>query len=373
MKFELFYQDSRSRARAGRMTLYHGRVDTPVFMPVGTAGSVKALTPEDLEALGASIILGNTYHLYLRPGCDVIEKFGGLQRFTGWRKNFLTDSGGFQVFSLAELAKLSEEGVAFQSHIDGSRHMLTPEKSIAIQTCLNSDIMMCLDQCIGYPAKEMDVLAALRLTTCWAARCKQAWLAAGKASQNLFGIVQGGMFPKLREMSAHELVELDFPGYAIGGLSVGEPISEMYDMAEITLPLLPMEKPRYIMGVGTPEDLVELVGRGADMFDCVMPTRNARNGQLICWEGNMNISNSVWRYDERSASESCECYTCRNYSRAYLRHLYIARELLAYRLNSIHNLYFYEDLMRQMRTAILRGAFVEFKKAFYEKRRQGFE
>lgn len=373
MKFELLSQDSVTRARAGRLELAHGVVETPIFMPVGTAGSVKALTPEDLYALGAQIILGNTYHLYLRPGCDVIEKFGGLHAFVNWQKPMLTDSGGFQVFSLNELTKMREEGVTFRSHINGSRHELTPEKSIEIQSCLNSDIMMCLDQCMAYPAEEKKVLDALKLTTRWAKRCKDAWLATGKTNQALFGIVQGGMFPALREMAAHELMEIDFPGYAVGGLSVGEPIPEMYAMAELTLPLLPENKPRYVMGVGTPEDLVELVSRGADMFDCVMPTRNARNGQLICWEGNLNIANSRWRYDTRPLSAACGCYTCRNYSRAYLRHLYIAKELLAYRLNSIHNLYFYLNLAQKMRAAILTDAFPAFKKDFYAKRTQGFD
>lgn len=372
MEFQLLHQDAHSAARAGCLTLAHGAVETPIFMPVGTAGSVKALTPEHLAELNAQIILGNTYHLYLRPGCDVIEKFGGLHRFINWNKPILTDSGGFQVFSLNELTKMTEEGVTFQSHIDGSRHLLSPEKSVEIQSCLNSDIMMCLDQCVGFPAEEKTVLDALKLTTRWAARCKSAWQATGKTSQALFGIVQGGMFPHLRTMSAHELTELDFPGYALGGLSVGEPNAEMYAMAEIALPLLPPNKPRYIMGVGTPEDLVELTARGADMFDCVMPTRNARNGQLLAWEGAMNIANAKWRYDTRPVSLSCGCYTCQNYSRAYLRHLYIARELLAYTLNSIHNLYFYLDLAREMRKAILRDEFLTFKKSFYAKRAANF-
>ena len=267
-----------SRARTGRLTTAHGIIETPIFMPVGTLGSVKSISVEELEHCGAQIILGNTYHLYLRPGCEVIEHLAGLHEFIRWNKPMLTDSGGFQFFSLAKLAKFSDEGVAFQSHIDGSRHMFSPEKAVDIQMVLGSDIMMSLDWCMGYPATEKQAQEALKKTTMWARRGFDHWQQKGSVN-NLFGIVQGGMFPSLRQLSAQQLVEIDFPGFAIGGLSVGEPKDLMYEMADLTLPLLPDEKPKYIMGVGTPEDLVELVGMGCDMFDCVMPSRNARNGQ----------------------------------------------------------------------------------------------
>ena len=276
--FNVIAQSSDSRARAGVIQTDHGVIETPVFMPVGTLGTVKSLSPEELKDAGARIILGNTYHLYLRPGCEVIDQFEGLHRFMHWDRPILTDSGGFQVFSLARLAKLSEAGVTFQSHIDGSKHLLSPEKAIEIQTCLGSDIMMCLDQCIQYPATREQSLAALEITTQWAQRCKQAWKETETGSNTLFGIVQGSMFSDLRRQSAEELMNIGFPGYAIGGLSVGEPIELMLEMADFTLPLLPEDRPRYIMGVGTPENLIELAALGTDMFDCVLPTRNARNG-----------------------------------------------------------------------------------------------
>jgi queuine tRNA-ribosyltransferase len=337
-------------------------------MPVGTQATVKALSPEEVKAAGARIILGNTYHLYLRPGCDIISRFGGLHRFMNWDGPILTDSGGFQLFSLATLRTLSEAGYAFQSHIDGSRHMLSPEKSIEVQVCLNSDILMCLDQCLEYPATRDQAEEALALTTRWAARCKTAWQEQTDRRNSLFGIVQGGMFTELRQRSAEEITAIGFPGYAVGGLSVGEPKERMLEMAAHTLPLLPADRPRYIMGVGTPDDLVELVGLGADMFDCVMPTRNARNGQLFTRQGTINICNARFREDEGPLDPSCGCYTCRNYSRAYLRHLYTAREILAYRLNTIHNVHYYMDLVGAMRQAILNGAFDRFKKAFYSRR-----
>jgi queuine tRNA-ribosyltransferase len=364
-EFNVIAESSTTRARAGEIQTTRGMVETPVFMPVGTLGSVKSLIPEELSATGAQIILGNTYHLYLRPGCDIINRFSGLHRFMNWDGPILTDSGGFQVFSLAKLAKISQIGVSFQSHIDGSRHLLTPEKAIDIQICLGADIIMCLDNCIQYPAEHEDTQAALELTTHWADRCKQTWLPGASDQQALFGIVQGGMFKDLRQLSAQALIEMDFNGYAIGGLSVGEPLEVMLDIADYTLPILPHAKPKYVMGVGTPKDLIELVARGADMFDCVLPTRNARNGQMFTRNGSINISNSRFKDDTDPLEHDCTCYTCQNYSRAYLRHLYMAKELLAYRLNTIHNIHFFINLMKQMRTAILADSFDAFKRNFY--------
>ena len=366
--FELQHKCDKTSARAGVLNTNHGSIETPVFMPVGTQATVKAMSPEELKAAGAQIILGNTYHLYLRPGCDIIGRFAGLHRFMNWDRPILTDSGGFQVFSLSRLRKLTEAGYAFQSHIDGSRHMLSPEKSIEVQICLNSDIIMCLDQCLAHPATHEQAEAALALTARWAQRCKSFWQERTERQNSLFGIVQGGMFGDLRERSAEAIVTIGFPGYAIGGLSVGEPKALMMEMAARTLPLLPDDRPRYIMGVGTPEDLIELVDLGADMFDCVMPTRNARNGQLFTERGTLNICNARFREDEEPVDPNCDCYTCRHYSLAYLRHLYTAREILAYRLNTIHNLHYYLDLVTGMRAAILAGTFDQFKNAFYSKR-----
>ena len=357
----------QSRARLGTITTDHGVIQTPIFMPVGTQGSVKGVSVEDLDHCRAQIILGNTYHLYLRPGCEVIEHMEGLHEFMRWDKPLLTDSGGFQFFSLAKLAKFTDEGVSFQSHIDGSRHVFSPEKAVEIQMILGSDIMMSLDWCIGHPASEKQTRQALDKTSMWAKRGFDHWQEKG-AVNNLFGIIQGGMYPHLRSLSAEQLTQIDFPGFAIGGLSVGEPKDLMYEMADHTLPLLPVHKPRYIMGVGTPEDLVELVGMGCDMFDCVMPSRNARNGQLFTSRGTMNISNAKFRLDKGPIDTDCNCYTCQNYSRAYLRHLYKSRELLAYRLNTIHNIYYYLDLMEKIRDAIRKDRFFEFKKDFYSKR-----
>jgi len=368
LRFSPTAHSTETAARCGVFQTAHGEVRTPVFMPVGTLGTVKALAPEDLQHIGAQIILGNTYHLYLRPGCDVIEPFGGLHRFMHWPGPILTDSGGFQIFSLAKLLKLNEEGALFQSHIDGSRHLLTPEKSVEIQIVLDSDIIMCLDQCIGYPASREEAQAALELTTRWAQRCRDTWQRRARPDAALFGIVQGGMFPDLRQQSAEALAAMDFPGYALGGLSVGEPIDLMLEVAETALPNLPADRPRYIMGVGTPENLVELVARGADMFDCVLPTRNARNGQLFTSRGALNISNARFRHDPAPVDPDCRCYTCRNFSRAYLRHLYTARELLAYRLNSIHNIHYYVQLMAQMRHAIQEDRFAAFRRAFLQMR-----
>ncbi|PIE71717.1 MAG: tRNA guanosine(34) transglycosylase Tgt [Deltaproteobacteria bacterium] len=365
LRYEPVAVSSRTRARAGRMHTSRGVIKTPVFMPVGTLGTVKALSVEDLKIAGAQIILGNTYHLYLRPGTEVLEALGGLHPFMNWDRPLLTDSGGFQFFSLARLAKMTEEGVSFQSHIDGSRHFFSPEKAVTVQTVIGSDIMMCLDHCIQYPSEAPAVKAAYQLTTRWAKRCYDAWQATGKTDNNLFGIVQGGMFKDYRTASAAELSEIDFPGFAIGGLSVGEPKDMMLAMADHTLPLLPKEKPKYIMGVGTPEDLMELVSMGADMFDCVMPTRNARNGQLFTRQGTINISNAVHRMDPDPIDPTCDCLACRNYSRAYLRHLYKNRELLVYRLLSIHNIAFYCRLMAEIREAICTDTFEVYRDRFY--------
>ena len=363
--FEVTAESSQTRARAGVIQTVHGSVKTPVFMPVGTLGTVKSVTPEELRECGAQIILGNTYHLYLRPGCEVIGQFSGLHRFMNWTGPILTDSGGFQVFSLAGLSKISEEGVLFQSHIDGSRHMLTPEDSVDIQICLNADIIMCLDQCIQYPADYEEARAALELTTRWAQRCKKVWQENSGQENALFGIVQGGIFEDLRELSAESLIALDLNGYALGGLSVGEPKDIMFKIADTTLPKLPKLKPKYIMGTGTPGDIVELVALGADMFDCVLPTRNARNGQLFTRYGTLNINNARFKHDTEPVQTGCDCYTCRHYSRAYLRHLYLANELLAHRLNTIHNIHYYIQLMADIRQAIVNNEFESFKKEFY--------
>ncbi|MDY6904476.1 MAG: tRNA guanosine(34) transglycosylase Tgt [Thermodesulfobacteriota bacterium] len=365
-KFEKTIECSTTSARAGTMQTGHGTVETPVFMPVGTLASVKSMSPQDLYDCGAQIILGNTYHLYLRPGCEIIEKFEGVHRFMGWDRPILTDSGGFQVFSLAKLSKINDEGVVFQSHIDGSSHLLTPEKAVDIQACLGSDIQMCLDQCIGYPAGKDAVEKASDLTTQWATRCLTRWQDTGAdAKSALFGIVQGGMFEDLREQSVNELTVLGFPGYALGGLSVGESIDTRLSVAAHTLPLLPADKPRYVMGVGTPGELVELVALGADMFDCVMPTRNARNGKLFTATGAINIRNACHTHDTGPVDPECDCYTCRHFSRAYLRHLFICRELLAYRLATMHNLYYYINLVKKMRDAIRNDTFPAFRDTFY--------
>jgi queuine tRNA-ribosyltransferase len=366
--FRIESESTESMARTGILNTAHGVVKTPIFMPVGTLGTVKSLTPEDLTGCGAQIILSNTYHLFLRPGCNVIDLFSGLHDFMHWNKPILTDSGGFQVFSLAKLAKITDEGYAFQSHIDGSRHLMTPEKSVETQVCLNSDIIMCLDQCIKYPCTHEQTGDAVDLTVKWAKRCRYRLEKESDPKNLLFGIVQGGMFKDLREKSAEETTRIGFSGYAVGGLSVGEPKDIMLEIAHFTLGKLPSTSPKYVMGVGTPEDLVQLVGMGADMFDCVMPTRNARNGQLFTVSGTMNICNSRFKNDIRPIQQGCGCYTCQHYSRAYLRHLYMTKELLAYRLNTIHNIYYYLNLMNQIRVAIRADKFQSFKKNFYAKR-----
>ncbi len=334
-------------------------------MPVGTRASVKALTPGELVSLGAQVILGNTYHLYLRPGHELIGRLGGLHRFMNWHRPILTDSGGFQVYSLAPFRKIEEEGATFRSHVDGSTHLLTPELAMEIQEALGSDIMMALDTCIPYPSTQKETEEATDLTTRWAKRCL-----AAKTSPELllFGIVQGGMFKELRIRHTEELLELNFDGYALGGLSVGEPKEILFEIIDYCRPLIPPEFPCYVMGVGTPEDLVECVDLGIDMFDCVMPTRNARNGMLFTSFGHIVIKNARFASDERPVDPECNCYTCRNYSRAYLRHLFMARELLSYRLNTIHNLHYYLKLMSDMRSAIEKDEFLSFKRDFYSKR-----
>ena len=363
--FEVTARDGDCRARCTRVTTLHGSFETPVFMPVGTQATVKAMTPENLVEIGAEIILGNTYHLFIRPGHELIKSFGGLHGFMNWHRPILTDSGGFQIFSLKELAIISEEGAAFRSHLDGSKLFLSPEEAIMVQEALGSDIMMVLDTCIPYPADPREAEEATALTSRWAARCRQAHTGTG---QLLFGIVQGGMHRHLRRRSAQELQEIGFDGYAIGGLSVGEPKELMYEMTAASAEDLPDTHPRYLMGVGTPEDLVEGVYRGIDMFDCVMPTRNARNGMLFTSQGRVVIKNARFKSDRRPIDENCGCYTCRHYSRAYLRHLYMTREILSYQLNTIHNLYYYCSLMHQMRRAIKNHMFAEFRREFYSQR-----
>jgi queuine tRNA-ribosyltransferase len=363
--FTLLHQATDSKARCGLITTLHGTIKTPVFMPVGTQATVKAVTPENLKELGAQIILGNTYHLFIRPGQELISRFGSLHGFMNWERPILTDSGGFQIFSLRELATITEEGAAFRSHLDGTRLFLSPEDAIKVQEALGSDIMMVLDTCIPYPATHSEALQSTELTGRWAARSRKIQSDSG---QLLFGIVQGGMYPDLRRQAAEELIAIGFDGYAMGGLSVGEPKEMMYDMTEATVEYLPQDYPIYLMGVGTPEDLVESVHRGVDMFDCVMPTRNARNGMLFTSQGKLVIKNSCYRDDQRPVDDQCSCYTCRHYSRAYLRHLFTSREILAYQLNSIHNLHYYCSLMSTIREAITNNRFSKFRKAFYEQR-----
>ncbi len=360
--FTLRFLSSECAARTGEVLTPHGSFQTPIFMPVGTQATVKAVTPENLVELGAEIILANTYHLFLRPGHELIGKLGGLHRFMHWDRPILTDSGGFQIFSLRELAKISEDGATFRSHLDGSSLFLSPEDAVAVQETLGSDIMMCLDTCIPYPADRSETLAATELTSRWAERSRAAQKETG---QLLFGIVQGGMYHDLRSQAVDQLLDIGFDGYALGGLSVGEPNELMMDITEHTAKLLPQNHPIYLMGVGTPEDLVESVYRGVDMFDCVMPTRNARNGMLFTSRGRVVIKNSRYSNDLRPPDESCGCYTCLNYSRAYLRHLYLSREILAYHLNTIHNLYYFVGLMRSMRKAIEDDIFLQFRNNFY--------
>jgi len=362
------------RARACTIKTAHSEIKTPIFMPVGTVGAVKSLDAIDMmDILNAPIILGNTYHLYLRPGDEVIKEFGGLHGFTSYKRSFLTDSGGFQAFSLGgDNVKFTDEGIEFKSHIDGSKHFFTPEKVIDIEYNLNSDIMMVLDDLIPLPNTKERILKSINRTTEWAKRSLIHHIEKG-VKNNLFAIVQGGVDFEFRKISATSLVELDykghtFDGFAIGGLSVGEENQLMYDTIEFTTPFLPEDKPRYLMGVGTPEDIIEAIDRGIDMFDCVMPTRNARNGYLFTSFGTLRIKNAKYKLDDSPIDENCDCYTCRNYSRGYLNHLFKAKELTYFRLASIHNLHYYLNLVRSAREAILKGKFKEFKKEFYNKR-----
>ncbi len=352
-------------ARAGRLTTPHGVVETPVFMPVGTRGAVKSLSPDELGEAGAQIILGNTYHLLLRPGPELIRELGGLHRFMGWDRALLTDSGGFQVWSLAKLRKITDEGVEFRSPVDGSTHFLSPELAIEIQHALGADIIHPLDECLAYPAPPEAAARSLERTLRWAARSKTAHAAGGLAGQALFGIVQGGTDDDLRRRATTETVALGFDGYAIGGMAVGEPKPAMYDLTALVAERLPADRPRYLMGVGKPEDLVEIVARGVDMFDCVLPTRNARNGQCFTWDGPVTLKQARWTRDAAPLDAECGCYACRRFSRAYLRHLFMSEELLAYRLLSLHNIHFFLKLMRAMRAAILDGAFGAFKARFF--------
>lgn len=385
--FEVLSKDRETRARLGRITTAHGDIETPVFMPVGTQGTVKALTQEMLEAMEARIILGNTYHLYLRPTHTLINRLGGLHRFISWERAILTDSGGFQVFSLGPLRKLSEEGVSFQSHIDGSRHFLTPETSMEVQAALGSDIVMCFDECTPYPATREQAKHSLELTSRWARRSKarlvelhenpaaaeRAGVTIVNPTQALFGINQGSMFFDLRSQSLDELLEVGFDGYAIGGLSVGEDKQVMYSIIDHIAPKLPEDKPRYLMGVGTPEDICEAVAQGVDMFDCVLPTRNARNGNLFTSRGRINIKNARYKDDDRPLDESCDCAACARYSRAYLRHLYQSGEILASVLATLHNVRFYLDTMERIRQAIRLSAFKEFHHTYLAELSRGQE
>ncbi len=385
MSFRFTLHSTDGAARLGEFETPHGVVQTPAFMPVGTQGSVKAALHRDLEGIGAQVILGNTYHLFLRPGDELIARRGGLHRFIGWTRPILTDSGGFQVFSLAARRVIREEGAEFQSHLDGSRHLLTPERATDIQARLGSDIAMVFDECLAYPATHDEAAASMERSVRWAARCRERLLQlrsdrpaeAGPCTslrdgvtvtnpgQAQFGIIQGGVFQDLRDASATATVSIGFDGYAIGGLSVGEPIDVMYSVTERTVAQLPTGQPRYLMGAGTPQDLVECVARGIDMFDCVMPTRNARNGQLFTSEGRLNIKNARYAEDDGPLDPRCGCYTCRNHSRAYLRHLYMASEMSAATLNTLHNLSYYLDLMRSIREAIAFRTFDNFRQEFH--------
>ncbi|MER0284882.1 tRNA guanosine(34) transglycosylase Tgt [Clostridioides difficile] len=365
VRYELIKTCKQSGARLGRLHTPHGIIETPIFMPVGTQATVKSMTPEELKEIGSQIILSNTYHLYMRPGHELIKRAGGLHKFMNWDKPILTDSGGFQVFSLGPLRKIKEEGVEFRSHLDGSKHFLTPEKAMEIQNALGSDIMMAFDECAPYPADREYVKNSLERTTRWLKRCKDAHNNTDK--QALFGIIQGGMYKDLREQSAKEITSIDLPGYAIGGLSVGEPKPLMYDVLEHTTPFMPKDKPRYLMGVGSPDDLVEGVIRGVDMFDCVLPTRIARNGTAMTSQGKVVVRNATYAEDFTPLDPECDCYACKNYSRAYIRHLIKANEILGARLITTHNLHFLLNLMKQIRQAIMEDRLLDFKNEFFAK------
>ncbi len=361
VRYELLHVDATTGARRGRLHTPHGTIETPIFMPVGTAGSVKACAPDDLRALEAQIILGNTYHLMLRPGEKLIGEMGGLHRFISWERPMLTDSGGFQVYSLSEMRKITEEGATFQSHLDGARHVLSPERSIEIQETLGADIIMAFDECPPALSERSYLEPSLARTTRWLGRCVTAW---SRLRSSLFGIVQGGLHEDLRRRHAEEICAIDLPGYALGGYAVGEAPEQMHAGVAFSAPLLPKEKPRYLMGVGTPIDLLTCVGAGVDMFDCVMPTRNARNGFLFTSQGKLVIKHARYAKDPRPLDPACSCYTCRTYSRAYLRHLFNAKEIVAMRLNTIHNLHFYLGLMKEARLAIEQDRYGAFLKDF---------
>ena len=363
--YELLHIDKNSGARRGVVHTPHGDIQTPIFMPVGTLGTVKAMTPDELkDMVHAQIILANTYHLFLRPGHELVKEAGGLHKFMNWDRPILTDSGGFQVFSLGALRKISEEGVSFQSHIDGSKQFISPEKSIEIQQALGSDIMMAFDECCPYPSTYEYTKKSMERTTRWAARCKQAWTSK---NQGLFGIIQGGFYEDLRKISAQDLIPMDFPGYAIGGISVGEPKEEFLKMLQITTPLMPENKPRYLMGVGTPDYLIEAALAGIDMCDCVLPTRIARHGTAMTSKGKVVVRNAVYERDFTSLDDECDCYTCKNYTKAYIRHLLNVKEILGIRLLSIHNLRFLTKLMESVRIEIERDNLINFKNEFYKK------
>lgn len=362
IQFEILHQDIGTQARLGWIETSHGTITTPVFMPVGSVGSVKTLTPLELEGLGTEIILANAYHLYLRPGHEVIAELGGLHRFMSWDHPILTDSGGYQVFSLGELCKVTDEGATFQSHLDGSLHFFSPEVTIKIQEALGADIIMTLDECLPYPTSYEDAKASLARTSRWGERCQEA---RHRTDQSLFGIIQGSFYPDLRSQATEQLLKIGFDGYAIGGLSVGETPEMMLRVIEQAVPLLPPEAPRYLMGVGTPEDLLECVIRGVDMFDCVMPTRHARTGCLFTSSSRLIIKNAQYTKDEQPIDPACPCYTCRHFSRAYLRHLFMAKETLALRLNTIHNLHYYLSFMRELREAIRDNRLLKFREEFY--------
>ena len=366
IRYELLHECKQTGARRGRIHTPHGIIETPVFMPVGTQATVKSLTPEELkEEVNAQIILSNTYHLYLRPGHELVKEAGGLHKFMNWDRPILTDSGGFQVFSLGDLRKITEEGVEFKSHLDGSRHFLSPEKVMEIENALGADIIMAFDECVEYPAEYDYTKQSMERTTRWAKRCKKAH--KNTENQALFGIVQGGMYKDLREKSAKDLVDLNFPGYAVGGLSVGEPTELMCDILEFTTAFLPKDKPRYLMGVGSPDYLIEAVLRGIDMCDCVLPTRIARNGTAMTSNGKVVVRNAIYERDFTPLDSECDCYTCKNYTRAYIRHLIKAGEILGVRLLSIHNLRFLTKLMERVRIEIENDNLLNFKNEFYKK------
>ena len=371
LNFTIEVKDTKCKARAGYFETEHGKVETPMFLPVGTQGTVKAVNQNYLEReIKAQIVLSNTYHLYLRPGTEILEKVGGLHKFMNWEKPILTDSGGYQIFSLSDLRKLKPDGVEFSSHLDGSKHFFTPQKVIEIQRSIGSDIMMMLDECAPYPCEYDYAVNSTKLTSNWAILNKESFDNTKPKygfDQFLFGIIQGSVFKDLREQSAKEIVSSDFDGYAIGGLAVGEPTEDMYELTDFTTDFMPEDKPRYLMGVGKPENLLESIERGIDFFDCVLPTRNARHAVLFTWNGIISVRNSIYKDDFKKIDDKCDCYTCSNYSRAYLRHLFNAGEILALELASIHNLHFYLQLMKSAREKIKEGKFVEWKNKIVNK------